>query len=173
MRLAILVALLVLAAPRPSRAEKSEDTAIVMSVGGTIASWSVLLGSQKLARGHDDTFVALVATGMVGTLSAPSLGHWYAGHGWTKGLQIRLVGAAMLTGASALFIQCIITDDEWSPQCHETGMITLAVAGGIGVLYGTLHDLATARSSARRHNEMMLAPVVHSNGGGLSLSGRF
>lgn len=52
-------------------------------------------------------------------------------------------------------------------------MIVLGVAGGIGVLYGTVHDLVTARSSARQSNELRLVPMVHATGGGLSLTGRF
>ena len=146
---------------------------MVLSLGGTIASWSLLVGSQRLARGNDNLAVATAATGALGVLLAPSLGHWYAGNGMTHGLKARLVGTAMLAAASVLALQCIINDEESSSHCHETGMIVLGVAGGIGLAYGTLHDLVTARHSARQHDEMMLAPLVHSNGGGLSLSGRF
>jgi hypothetical protein len=174
MRVSLLVAVFLIAAARPSHAEgKSEDTAMALSLGGTVVSWSILLGSRRIARGHDDAFVATVATGLAGALIAPSFGHWYAGRGLTKGLQARLVGTAMLAGAAALALQCIVNDEESSGPCHETGMIVLGVAGGIGVLYGTVHDLATARHSARHYNELRLVPVVHSTGGGLSLSGRF
>src|SRR5688500_14459968 len=66
----------------------SENTALLLSLGGTLTSYTM----WGLAQGVTSYRLAgtLVLTGALGTLVAPSFGHWYAGKIFTRGLGLRL-----------------------------------------------------------------------------------
>src|SRR5688572_20526305 len=49
----------------------SENVALGLSLGGTLGAWSMMIGGMRQGKGN----VALL--GLVGTLVAPSMGHWY------------------------------------------------------------------------------------------------
>lgn len=169
----IFAALVLVSAPRASHAEgKQEDTALALSLGGTVASWSLLLGSNRLSHGRDEIQVASVAVGALGALVAPSFGHWYAGGGLTRGFKTRLVSTLALIGATALAVGCI-GDEGQGDGCHEGGMLVLGAAGAIGFAVGTIDDIATAPARARARNEWMLVPALRPTGGTVSLTGRF
>ncbi len=71
----------------PVAGEKSEGTALALSLGGTVASLAML------AVGENQTNDGLGAIGGIGIWVAPSFGHWYAGKLWTQGLTLRLAAA--------------------------------------------------------------------------------
>src|SRR5262245_2074053 len=85
--------------PAPSRlmGPLSEDTALWLSLGGTLGSVGLLAGS---AFTDDSAAGVLRLTGALGLVLAPSFGHWYAGTGWTRGMGLRLGG--MVIGAVGL-----------------------------------------------------------------------
>src|SRR5262247_2402351 len=67
------------AAPEPlpvvTSSQRSPETALVLSLGGTIVSWGLWIGSSRLTS--DEGTQALLSTaGGLGTFFAPSLGHW-------------------------------------------------------------------------------------------------
>src|ERR1051325_9122121 len=89
---AILVLLARVAAAQPVQVdEKSPDTALALSLGGTAASVGmVVIGAQQ----HNPE---LATAGVLSSLVTPSLGHWYSGHYLTAGLGIRVASATAFT----------------------------------------------------------------------------
>lgn len=143
----------------PHPAPVSEEMAVGLSVGGTVASYAMLIAGDNLDRD------GLSAAGAIGAVLAPSLGHWYSHKTVSRGLVIRLAGA----GAIALGIA--------AGQSNDLGGLLLGglVGGGL-VVGGTIDDITTARSAARKYNAHVtatLVPTTNAHGGGLALVGTF
>jgi len=162
------------AAPPPAqqRGEPvNETTAALLSIGGTTGSWLVILGATRLddqsPRGRE-----LLGLGLIGALAGPSFGHWYAHSTFTRGLGLRLAGAA--AEALTLVLVAKICEDDCTLPPFVTG---LSLAGAGLYLWGTVDDMVTAPRAARRYNERLhdvaLAPLAHPGGGGLAIVGRF
>jgi hypothetical protein len=162
---------------QPAPAAVSEDgdlspaTAVLLSAGATVASWSVMLAAASDDSGRSDS---LVLVGALGTLVAPSLGHWYARDYLTAGMGLRAVGAAaMIGGVFAAF------DDLFEDDRDDSAADTAIVLGVIAYGAGTIYDIATAGRAAQRYNDqrhhLALAPVVNPTTGsyGVALGGRF
>jgi hypothetical protein len=158
-------------APRPVEADTVDpDTALGLSLGGTVASWAMLIVGSK----YDNA--ALGTTGALGTLLAPSFGHWYAHDGLTRGLGLRLLGL----GAGAVGLSMALDhlfDDSESAHADD-GTIAALMIAGIGLYAaGTIDDIATAPSAAHRYNArfevMGVVPTMSQHGGGFALAGRF
>jgi len=154
-------------APRPG--EVSANTALTISLGGTLASWAVLAAGI----GAESSPIAL--TGALGTLLLPSAGSWYAGEAGGIGLTMRAVGAIGVLYAASNATEC----DDYEASCNNNsgGAGAVALAGVALYLTGTIVDLAAAPSAARRHNRelraLSVAPTVHPGGGGVMVLGRF
>lgn len=165
-------------APAPAKAEgasgsyKNPNTALALSLGGTIGSFALIGIGGAAENGPMSTI------GSVGVWLAPSFGHWYAGDGWTTGLKWRLAGAGAATlGIMWVAVDCIGSgcEDDFHPG------LMLAIGGGVSFFGGMVHDIATAPRAAREHNariegrlrDVTVSPTFGSGRAGVALSGRF
>jgi hypothetical protein len=159
------------ASPEPVDA-KSPSVAVGLSLVGSLGSAALVLGGASLGNGAGQ---GLVLAGLAGSLVAPSLGHWYAGHYLTAGLGARLVGGAVFTAGLAT----VLSDCLFETSCDSSGG-TLVVLGAVSYVGGMIYDIATASGAAQDYNEahhLRLAPTVVPSGAGqglgLGLSGVF
>ena len=157
--------------------ELSEGTALALSLGGTLASYGLIVAAAR-EEGGGDGYEAMATVGTLGAFFAPSFGHWYAGAIGTRGMAMRAGGAAAgLVAVWWAFSECPLFASE--DECHETsGPAVLAiVAGGLWV-GGTIDDIIQAPRRVRRRNarlqNLTLAPLAtRDGGGGLVLAGQF
>jgi len=156
---------------QPNGDELSETTALWLSLGGTAAAWTVLLVGAELKHQDAGSAGALEVIGGVGTLLAPSFGHWYAGALGGRGLGLRVAGAgAAFLGLAYVFTVC---EDE----CNiGPGEGLLLVGAGL-YLIGTIDSIATAPGAARRQNHrfqnVAIVPMIRHDRGGIAIAGRF
>ncbi|HUQ01896.1 MAG TPA: hypothetical protein VM261_05335 [Kofleriaceae bacterium] len=160
--------------PTESGTYKSPSTALALSLGGTVGSFALIA-----IGGSSEDLGGLASAGSLGLWLAPSFGHWYVGKGWTPGLKWRLAGAGAATlGIMWVALDCIGSscEDDMHPG------VMLAIGGGVAVVGGMVHDIATAPSAAREHNARLDAgrvqnvtvrPSFGSGRAGLAISGRF
>jgi hypothetical protein len=158
----------------PVAGEKSPGTALLLSLGGTVAS----LALMGVAEGAQNDGIG--AVGGIGVWVAPSFGHWYSGKLWTDGLTLRFAGAgAIIVGAVLLIGDCI--NDEVGCD-DETPAFVLIVGGAGAFVAGGIYDIATAPGAAHRHNERLrarasygwaVAPMVTRDRAGLVVGGSF
>jgi hypothetical protein len=145
--------------------------ALVLSLGGTAAAWSLTLAAAN--RREDST--ALLATGVAGTFIAPSLGHIYAGAPLTRGLGVRLLGAAVtLVG---YYIVVNPEDTGRGEVRPNLGALPVVFVGAALYVAGSVDDIVRAPLRVKRQNRLLdsvgLAPVVRSHSAGLVVGGRF
>jgi hypothetical protein len=151
------------AAPAPaSPGELSVETAVTLSVGGTAASWTVLLVAGSIDHGNN--FVVPLAG--ISLVLAPSFGHWYAGTPFTGWFGLRAAALVPVMMAATSCGEC---------DTSNLGWIALALYA-----VGTVGDIATTPADVRRHNEdrgrlrdLAVAPMIHRGGGGIVLGARF
>jgi hypothetical protein len=181
-RIAIITAVALVLFAKTSHAEsepKSENVALGLSLGGTAASWGMLLvGFPVLDDSLDapsEVIVPLVYASFAGILLAPSLGHWYAGKFFTRGLGARLLGVGTFMVGVGMAFSGGDHDGNVDNDEGNQGLGAALGLAGLGLFaYGTLHDLWTAPRTAREHNaRFQIVPLARPNGGGLALSGRF
>jgi hypothetical protein len=149
MRAAILLAVVVTAVPEHAAAapprDKSEATALLLSLGSTSLGWAAAFGGVD---GDDAEVEGTIA--VTGLLLGPSVGRWYAGTALTGGLALRAGGAAlMLTGFCPK-----------EPECTNHDGLTHA---GLAVfVLGTVWDIVQAPRDARARNRrgLDLTPMV-------------
>jgi hypothetical protein len=156
------------------RGEKSESTAVALSLGGTLLSYALVYASSESDTGDE----AMATVGMLGTVFAPSFGHWYAGKFATTGLGMR--GAALGVGMTALVwtvSECPLFSSE--DECNHTiGPAVLAV-GAVGLwVVGTIGDISKAPDAVRAYNRSLqdslsIVPVVRDDGATVSVAGSF
>jgi hypothetical protein len=150
----------------------SESTAVWLSLGGTVASWGLIAVASQMDERLGGNAGNIASIGALGTLLAPSFGHWYAGSYFTRGLGMRLAGV----GATYLGLGILLSGCE--EDCSNAGLAAALLLGGAGFyLAGTIDDIATASGKVRRHNERLqnvaIVPMIRSDSGGLALAGRF
>jgi len=154
--------------------EKSETTALALSLGGTIASYALLIGGAASAD-NGGAGTAMATVGAVGVWFAPAFGHWYAGTIATRGLGIRAAGGGVaMIGLVWALSECPILGDH----CDDTTDAELVMLGGLGLfIYGTIDDIVTAPGRVREHNRRLgglaIVPTIQPGGGGLTLAGRW
>jgi len=156
------------------RGEVDEGLALTLPLLATSLSWVAMIG------GVQSNNSSLGLAGALGTLMAPSIGHWYAGETSAAGLGMRLAGVATLF----LVVASAVSEDDGGCDFDEPcsndhdAKLEAALWAGVGLyVAGTIYDLATSASAAREHNHRLrgfaLAPVVHGDSRGLALTGRF
>jgi len=159
----------------PQDDEVSESTALMIAVGGTVASYGMFV----LAANVDDHTArrTLIAIGAGGVLIAPSAGRWYAGSAGWRGLGLRLGGAATVVLAAVVALsECGLFSSD---RCEPSGGVVLGIAGAGLWVGGTIDDIVMAPRDARRHNERLrqvtLVPLVRpgDRGLGLAVAARF
>lgn len=169
--------------PSPSPSDSvSPTTALVISLGGTLASYGLIAGGISSSNG------AIGGAGVVGTFIMPSAGRWYAHSSAFAGLALRLVGVGTaVTGFAIGFHLCFAGLIDHSPSddqsCHknENTAMALMALGGLTYLGATVYDIIRAPLDARAYNEAhrtlpvaivpVVAPAQHQYG--LALAGQF
>jgi len=162
--------------------DKSESVAIGLSTAGTLvgpaligAAWAY--GERSDSALHPALWPMLI-TGSAAAILGPSLGEWYAGQRYTRGLAIRLAGGALLGGGAAMLAGLDDTGDR-KFEVGEGGVgVLLAIAGGAAVAIGSLIDIHDAPAAVRDHNRTRVrigvAPTaIGHRGQGLALVGTF
>lgn len=161
-------------APNQPGELKSEETALLLSLGGTVASWGLMLGASQVTD-DPEAYSALATAGAIGMMFAPSVGHWYAGKFATRGMGLRALAAVTgLVGLAVALDQCPLFSSE--PCDGMTGAILILGSAGLFV-GGTIDDIVTAPRRVRRLNRerggVAIAPTVTHHSAGLALGGRF
>jgi hypothetical protein len=162
-------------APPPPEEELSETMALGLSIGPTVVAWVAVAATLSV---DDDNRVALSLAGL-GTLAAPSFGHWYAGTPWTRGLVLRTAallpfGVALSRARNCPFHADSIGTEGCGPDRLGEGLAIAAIA-----MYaaGTLDDIVRAPAGVRRHNERLnsvaVVPMVRRDAGGVMLAAQF
>ncbi len=173
---------------RPSGTQKSEDIALWLSLGGTLGSYALLIVPSAIAAGrYNQTANQLAASagsvGLIGTLLAPSFGHWYAGKVFTRGLGLRLGAMPVaLIGLVVALSGCTLfsgghDDSGADDNCGQGTPIGLALIIGAGGMWfgGTIDDIVQAPRRVRRNNgaQYAITPLIQRDGGGLAIVGAF
>jgi hypothetical protein len=148
----------------------NENTALALSLGGTMASWSLILAASELSA-QSRVAENLGWIGAAGVLLGPSFGHWYARSFVTRGLGLRIAGVVTTTVAFGYLAGC-------EDGCNHSGVLAGALLTGVGLMFaGTLDDIITAPGAARRYNErsgsFAVVPMVRRDASGVMLTGRF
>jgi hypothetical protein len=172
---------------QPSGTQKSEDTALWLSLGGTLGSYALLIIPSAIAAGSYNQSANQLASaagsvGLVGTLLAPSFGHWYAGKGFTRGFGLRL-GAmpvavlGLLVAISGCSWGYSHGDESNNEGCGSGEPIGIAILLGAGAMWVgcTVDDIVQAPRRVRRNNgaQYALTPLLQRDGAGLALAGTF
>jgi len=152
--------------------ELSEDTAVLLSLGGTLVSWT-LIGVATHMDNESGNAGRIAKIGALGSLLAPSFGHWYARSFFTCGLTLRLAGVV----AGFLGFVGVLACEE---DCTSSGPALsagLLLAGAGLYIGGTIDDIVTAPGEARRYNQrfqnVTIAPMIGRDNRGLMITGRF
>ena len=156
--------------------EVSEGTALAIALGGTVASYGLLVLSANL-DGDSGARSVMTITGAFGVMFAPSAGRWYAGSRSWRGVGLRAAGlGTAVIAAAVLLSECGLFSEH---NCNPTGGTVLLVgAAGLWV-GGTLDDIIMAPRDARHHNEQLhqltVVPLVQPNSRslGLGIAARF
>jgi hypothetical protein len=168
-------------ASAPGEAPLSEDTAMLLSLGGTLVAWSTLLAAGGLAERHPETAAALGITGGIGALVAPSFGHWYARTPMTTGLGLRIGGGlAIALGLGMMLEGGILPASLEGEDPSAANMVIglpLLLAGSAALVAGTIGDLSHTPRRVREVNReragVAIAPIVAPHSAGLALGGSF
>lgn len=157
-----------------SDGDRSPGTAVMMSLGGSAVSWALLIASTQM---HDSSSArAMAITGGLGTLVAPSFGHWYAHSYMTWGQGIRLGSLAVASIGFATVASTLWTEGN---DGQELAGIVLLGAGGLAYVSASIYDIATAGAAVERYNtrrhKLSLVPVVNPVAGsyGVAFGGQF
>jgi hypothetical protein len=150
--------------PRPEGGRQlSERTALGLSLGITLASWTAIYIDSREPEGG-----TLAKLGLIGVLAGPSVGHWYRGAILTRGMLPRVLGTAAIAFGIALGSGC-------EGECNAVDRIVMS--GLALILIGTADDIVTAPLRVRAHNRRLqgvsLAPMVAPRSAGVALGGRF
>ena len=172
---AIIVALTSFAEADPAT-PRDEGTATLLSVAGTAGPILMVGATIRLAadsEGFNPRLTTLGIASIAGIYALPSAGHWYSGKGFTRGFAIR-TGGLFLGG---LGLVKLIKGTGCHCFCDDSNSeFWLLGIGGVLILGGAAHDIATAASRARAVNASMqptITPVPMPGGGGVSVSLRF
>ena len=153
--------------------ELSETTALWLSLGGTAASWTLVVVGFKMDSGGKGIAGSIAAGGLLGTLVAPGFGHWYARSYLSRGLGLRFVGiATALAALVSEFFECT------GVSCQRPLLPEVLLFTSLGLYAGgTIDDVVTAPGKARRYNHrfqnMAIVPVIRADTSGFAITGRF
>lgn len=173
--------------PLPLQPERSESTALWLSLGGTLGSYALIFGGSAIAaQSRNDATSRLAGSaasvGLVGTLLAPSFGHWYGGKGFTRGFGLRLGGigvgivaiAVALSGCTLFYGGHDDGADEACGRGEPAGAVLGIAALGMWI-GGTVDDIVQAPRRVRRRNaaQFVVTPLLQRDSAGLALAGAF
>ncbi|MDB4959274.1 MAG: hypothetical protein JWO36_6843 [Myxococcales bacterium] len=167
--------------PETPVAEKSESTALALSLGTTLGGVALIGIAQSSHGSERDT---LSSIGAVAATIGPTLGHAYADDVINGGLGMRLAGTGVvIAGAMVAFSACPIFDPCGPGQQSTKDFGGVLIAGG-ALLYGAglVYEIATAPIAAREYNRthhasaaLTIAPIRTRDGTspGFAFVGRF
>ena len=154
--------------PSPEDSAKDPDTALGLSLGMTAGGLGLMLLGGKL---HEP--ISLV-TGAAVFLVGPTIGHSYAGDTLNAGLGVRGVGAVAGVVGLRLMVDCPQLHDFPCPGTRGDIGTALLIGGGLLYFGGSLYEIDTASSAARRYNrEHGFKATVVPTTNGVALVGRF
>jgi hypothetical protein len=145
-----------------------------LSFGAAVASWTVLGAGISMEQHNSPGASYVFGIGVLSTMFAPTVGHWYAHRSVTRGLGLRLTG----TIAVAIGLRLAQACEDECPDGYSA-LLALLLFGGAGLhIAGTIDDVVTAPGAARRYNaqhDRILVPVVNpaTRSFGLAFTGRF
>jgi len=156
--------------------EKSETTALALSLVGTLGSYALIAASA--ANENSDASGAMATVGALGAWFGPSFGHWYAGKIATSGLGMRAAAAGLgLTAIMWAFAECPLFSED---ECHSSVAPAVLLVGAAGLwVGGTISDISSAPARVREYNRnlrasgLAIVPTVSSDGGSVSVAGSF
>jgi hypothetical protein len=153
----------------PAGWELSESTAVWLSVGGTAASWGLILAATQL----DGSGTGVATLAALCTIGAPGLGHMYADSFATRGLALRFGGAGIA------FLAAILGTLGDTGRLSDRDLVTSSMLlGGAALLAaGTIDDIVTAPAAVRRYNwrlsGLAITPMLGPDRGGIALAANF
>ncbi|MGE5183344.1 MAG: hypothetical protein ACM31C_14840 [Acidobacteriota bacterium] len=167
-RLVVLAGLL---ASQGARADKSRDTAEILSGAGAGVSTAIVLSSFLATDRASDTNMPLLYAGLGTSLVTPSLGELYAGQYLTWGMGVRaLAGAAAIYAVTAQTETVTCTDQPTATvKCQNMTSTGLAILGLAAITYigGAWYDIADAPDAVdRKSGRIRVAPIIVPAGDG-------
>lgn len=153
MRCLALAACLV-ASPSLAHAEKSRDTAEILSAAGAAASGAIVLSSFLLTDKAYETNMPLLYVGIGTSLVTPSLGEFYAGQYLTWGMGVRaLAGGAAIYALTEQTETVTCTNQPLATvKCQNMTGTGLAILGLAAITWigGAWYDVADAPEAVDR-----------------------
>jgi hypothetical protein len=177
------------AAPAASEDDgsKSESLAVALAVGGSLVGPVLIATALHDADRYNSPLHGAVEpmliAGGAAIVFGPSIGNWYAGKGVSRGLVLRIGGAALTALGAAVIISSADFFNSQGSSSDQSGGLLLGVVGAGMVLGGTVSDILSAPRAAaddnrrRRGARLSVAPLVSHAGGahqaGLAVVGAF
>lgn len=182
MRKLVLLALLVCGS---ARADKSPDTAKLLSGVGTGVSSALVVGGFMFAADGDAFNTPLLYSGLASSIITPSLGQWYAGDWFTPGMAVRIGAVGLATFAlthETYDVVCPLSSSAEMRMCSQLKGAGIALLGVAAIAYvgAAAYDVSDAPQAVERHNHrsgVIMAPTAMSSPQGvvpgLALAGYF
>ncbi len=167
-RLVVIAGLL---ASQGAHAEKSRETAQILSGAGAGVSTAIVLSSFLVTDKANETNMPLLYIGLGTALVTPSLGELYAGQYLTWGMGVRaLAGAAAIYAVTEKTETVTCTNQPTATQkCQNMTGTGLAILGVAAIAYigGAWYDIADAPDAVdRKTGRIHIAPIVVPAGDG-------
>ena len=151
----------------PAGWELSESTAMWLSIGGTAASWGLIVAATQL----DGSGSGVATLAALATMAAPGLGHMYADAFITRGLAARFGGAGIAFLGTILRV---VHADGGRPGDSGDLLTGSMILGGAALFAaGTIDDIVTAPAAVRRYNRRLrglaITPILGPDRRGVAL----
>jgi hypothetical protein len=180
----LVLLVLLVSASGTARADRSRQTAQILSGAGTGVSSAVILAGFVFASQGNPFNKPLMYTGLASAALTPSLGEIYAGDYVTIGMAVRVAAAGLATYALVNKTETKTCDDAMmsSQQCTNLSGPGIAILGvaAIAFIGGMAYDVGDAGPAVDRYNRshgVMIAPTALATptgpAPGLALAGAF
>jgi hypothetical protein len=148
----------------------SESTALWLSLGVSLASWTAIsVGVAAADKAQGESAGPLATIGVLGAFLGPSAGHWYRGALLSRGMIPRVLGGVVMVFGFGLGSSCE------GDSCDTSFQIFLG--GAALVVVGSIDDIVMAPYRVRKHNQSLegisLVPIVTPHSAGIALGARF
>jgi hypothetical protein len=180
----LMVTMFLLLACATAQAEKSKQTATVLSAVGAGVSGGVVIAGFVTAPNAERINDPVMYTGIGMLMVTPSLGEFYAEQPLTWGMGIRVVASALAVytlQTQTKLATCDLAHSSDEEKCEvftENAYPLLGIAA-IGFIGGVWYDVLDAGDAVERFNKkhkFNISPAVPTSSGvapGLTLTGNF